>query len=78
MTEPTIKPPEQPVIKVVGYAMVAPVTPESVIVLYFEGDATPAQIEEVQRAWKKASGLDNRVVALAKGIQIKVVEPRGG
>ena len=78
MNDKMISPPEQPVIKVVGYAMVAPVTPKSVIVLYFEGDATPTQIEEVQRAWKKASGLDNRVVALAKGIQIKVVEPRGG
>jgi hypothetical protein len=76
MTDALISPPEQPVIKVIGFAQVVPVTPESVIVIYFQGDATPKQIEDVQNAWRKASGLPNRVVALANGIGIKVVDPK--
>ena len=77
MTARIIKPPEEPEgIKIIGLAEVMPITERSVIVLRFDGEATAEQIEAVQVAWMKASNLPNRVVALANGVDVKVVEPK--
>ena len=73
-----IEPPaEDPAgIKFIGTAEVLPITERSVIILRFDSPATAEQIEFVQQQWQKASGLPNRVVALANGVNVKVVEPK--
>lgn len=48
--------------------------PNDVVVLRVDRDITPKQAADLKSEWLKATGLDHRVIVLAGGITVELLE----